>query len=186
MAEDVIENENLENENLENEESGDETDYRSLYEQEKAEREEALESVKKWKERAKTNYKKVNEKKSDSWIDQDTVKRMVDESVGVVKFYSENKDANQYQSDIEELVAKGIERDKAFRYVIAEKDPSLLLDDAKKAQLNGNTALTWVPSNPDIVKNPNQMSDEELAELSDEEFDKLFPTTQNDKKFFAQ
>jgi hypothetical protein len=59
----------------------------------------------------------------------------------LVKFYSENKDANQYQADIEALVAKGIERDKAFRYVIAEKDPSLLLDDAKKAQLRGNTAL---------------------------------------------
>jgi hypothetical protein len=44
------------------------------------------------------------------------------------------------------LVAKGIERDKAFKYVIAEKDPSLLLDDAKKAQLNGNTALNGVPA----------------------------------------
>jgi hypothetical protein len=66
---------------------------------------------------------------------------MVDESVGVVKFYSENKDANQYQADIEALVAKGIERDKAFKYVVAEKDPSLLLDEAKRNQLNGNTAL---------------------------------------------
>jgi predicted secreted acid phosphatase len=66
---------------------------------------------------------------------------MVEESVGVVKFYSENKDANQYQADIEELVAKGIDRSKAFRFVLAEKDPSLLLDDAKRAQLNGNTAL---------------------------------------------
>ena len=40
--------------------------------------------------------------------------RMVDESVWVVKFYSENKDANQYQSDIEALVAKGIDRSQAF------------------------------------------------------------------------
>jgi hypothetical protein len=44
------------------------------------------------------------------------------------------------------LVAKGVERERAFKLIIAEKDPTLLLDDAKKAQLNGNTALNGVPA----------------------------------------
>lgn len=94
----------------------------------------------------------------------------------MVKFYSENKDANQYQADIEALVAKGIDRSQAFKFVLAEKDPALLLDDARRAQLNGNTALNGVPAHLQGQKDPNSMSPEEINALSDEEFDKLFPS----------
>lgn len=93
-----------------------------------------------------------------------------------MKFYSENKDANQYQADIEALVAKGIDRSQAFKFVLAEKDPALLLDDARRAQLNGNTALNGVPAHLQGQKDPNSMSPEEINALSDEEFDKLFPS----------
>lgn len=161
----------------------DTTDYKSLYEQERQAKEQEATEKQKRKERFKGA--KANENKQPP-VDQDSIKRMVDESVGVVKFYSENKDANQYQSDIEALVAKGIERDKAFKYVVAEKDPSLLLDDAKRAQLNGNTALNGVPAQINGQKNPNAMTEEEVVALPQEEFDRLFPSSPNSKKFFAE
>lgn len=161
----------------------DTTDYKDLYQKEKEAREQTEAEKQKRKERFKGA--KASENKQPP-VDQDSIKKMVDESVWVVKFYSENKDANQYQQDIEALVAKGIERDKAFKYVIAEKDPSLLLDDAKKAQLNGNTALNGVPAQLNWVKNKESMTDEEINALSQEEFDKLFPSSWNSKKFFAE
>lgn len=166
-------------------ETEDGVDYKAQLEQERQAREDAEADAKKWKDRAKGNYKKVNETKDTKWIDQDSIKKMVDESVWVVKFYSENKDANQYQEDIESLVAKGIARDKAFKYVIAEKDPSLLLDDAKKAQLNGNTALNWVPKAIGD-KNRDELTDVEIAQLSDADFEKLFPSGSEHKKFYAE
>lgn len=166
-------------------ETDDVVDYKAQLEQEKQAREDAEADAKKWKDRAKGNYKKVNETKETKSFDQDSIKKMVDESVWVVKFYSENKDANQYQADIEELVAKGIARDKAFKYVVAEKDPSLLLDDAKRAQLNGNTALNWVPKSV-LEKNRNDLSDEEIALLSDADFEKLFPSGSEHKKFYSE
>lgn len=161
----------------------DTTDYKDLYQKEKEAREQTEAEKQKRKERFKGA--KAAENKTPQ-VDQDSIKKMVDESVWVVKFYSENKDANQYQQDIEALVAKGIERDKAFKYVIAEKDPSLLLDDAKKAQLNGNTALNGVPAQLNWVKNKESMTEEEINALSQEEFDKLFPSSWNSKKFFAE
>ena len=162
----------------------DDTDYKALYETEKSEREKATADSDKWKDRFKST--KAKENKETPWLDQESVKRMVDESVWVVKFYSENKDANQYQEDIEGLVAKGIERDKAFKYVIAEKDPSLLLDDAKRAQLNGNTSLNWVPATINGKKSLESMTGEEINNLSDAEFDELSPATANSKKFYAE
>ena len=165
------------------EDGDDTTDYKALVEQERAEKEQALADAKKRKERFK--WAKASENKS-TWVDQETVKKMVDESVGVVKFYSENKDAGQYQSDIELLVAKGVERERAFKLIIAEKDPTLLLDDAKKAQLNGNTALNGVPAQINWVKSKESLTEEEALALSPEEFDKLFPSSWNSKKFFAE
>jgi hypothetical protein len=103
----------------------------------------------------------------------------------VVKFYSENKDANQYQTDIEALVAKGIDRSQAFKFVLADKDPTLLLDDARRAQLNGNTALNGVPAHLQGQKDPRSMSEDEIAKLSDEEFDKLFPSSNQTKRFYS-
>jgi len=46
-------------------------------------------------DKRKTRFKttKAEESKSKPPVDQETIKKMVDESVGVVKFYSENKDA---------------------------------------------------------------------------------------------
>jgi len=168
-----------------NEGGDDTTDYKALVEQERARAEQAEAEASKWKDRFKKT--KANENANpNKWLDQETVKRMVDESVWVVKFYSENKDANQYQADIEALVAKRIERNKAFKYVIAEKEPSLMLDDAKRAQLNGNTALNGVPAQLNWVKNKESMTEEEINALSPDEFDKLFPSSWNPKKFFAE
>ena len=150
---------------------------------EKSAREKAEAESEKWKSRFKTTKAKEND-----WaqkFDQSSIQKMVNDSVSTVQFYSENKDANQYKEDIESLVAKWIEREKAFRYVIAEKDPSLLLDDAKKAQLMWNTALNWVPANLG-QKDPRSMSGEEIEKLSDAEFDKLFPSQSEVKKFYAQ
>ena len=161
----------------------DTTDYKDLYEKEKEAREQTEAEKQKRKERFK--WAKANENKTPA-VDQDSIKKMVDESVWVVKFYSENKDANQYQEDIEALVAKGIERDKAFKFVLAEKDPSLLLDDAKKAQLNGNTALNGVPAQLNWVKNKESMTEEEALALPQKEFDEMFPSSWNSKKFFAE
>ena len=111
---------------------------------ERAEKEKALSDSQKREKRFKTT--KANENKT-PWqtIDQESIKKMVDESVWTVRFYSENKEANQYQEDIEALVIKGIWREQAYKYVLAEKNPELLLDEQKKAQLRGNTALNWVP-----------------------------------------
>ena len=166
-------------------ESGeDTTDYKALVEQERAAREQAEAEANKWKDRFKKTKASENNNPN-KWLDQESIKRMVDESVWVVKFYSENKDANQYQSDIEALVAKGIDRSQAFKFVLADKDPTLLLDDARRAQLNGNTALNGVPANLQGQKDPNSMTPEEIAKLSDAEFDKLFPSGRSTKKFYS-
>lgn len=164
-------------------EDTDDVDYKALYETEKSEKEKALADADKRKGRFKKSKADEN---NTPWLDQDAIKKMVDDSVWVVKFYSENKDASQYQEDIEALVAKGIDRNKAFRYVVAEKDPSLLLDDAKKAQLMGNTALNWVPTSEQGKKNPQDLSDDEISKLSDKEFDELFPAQWQSKKFYAE
>ena len=155
----------------------DAVDYKSMAEK-------ALADANKWKDRFKKT-KAAENAQPKWWFDQDAVKRMVDESVGLVKFYSDNKDANQYQEDIEGLVAKWIERDKAFKYVIAEKDPSLLLDEAKKAQLMGNTALSWVPKTLG-EKNKEDLTDVEIASLSDEQFEKMCPSWSDHKQFYAE
>lgn len=65
----------------------------------------------------------------------------MDEKFKAVEFYSKNQSAFEMKEDIEALVAKGIDRERAYRFAIAEKNPELLLDDQKKAQLNGNTDL---------------------------------------------
>lgn len=162
----------------------DTTDYKALVEQERAAREQAEAEANKWKDRFKKTKASENNNPN-KWLDQESIKRMVDESVWVVKFYSENKDADQYQSDIEALVAKGIERSQAFKFVLADKDPTLLLDDARRAQLNGNTALNGVPAHLQGQKDPRSMSEDDIAKLSDEEFDKLFPSSNQTKKFYS-
>ena len=162
----------------------DTTDYKALVEQERAAREQAEADANKWKDRFKKS--KANENSNpNKWLDQEAIKKMVDESVWVVKFYSENKDANQYQTDIEALVAKGIDRSQAFKFVLADKDPTLLLDDARRAQLNGNTSLNGVPAHLQGQKDPRSMSEDEIAKLSDEEFDKLFPSSNQTKRFYS-
>lgn len=65
----------------------------------------------------------------------------MDEKFKAVEFYSKNQSAFEMKEDIEALVAQGIDRERAYKFVIAEKNPELLLDDQKKAQLNGNTDL---------------------------------------------
>lgn len=159
-------------------------DYKALYEQEKAEKEKALADSKKWEWRFKTTKAKENQAKW--WVSTEDVQKMVNDWVNLVRFYSDNKGAIEYQEDIETLVAKWIDRGQAFKYVLAEKDPTQLLDEAKKAQLSGNTALTWVPWKVWGQKNPYDMSEEEIAKLSDEEFDKLFPSWADQKKFYAE
>jgi hypothetical protein len=69
------------------------------------------------------------------------VNQQVDDKLKAVDFYTSKTDAIALKDDIEALVSRGIERDKAFMYVMAEKNPEALLDDQKKAQLSGNTAL---------------------------------------------
>ena len=145
----------------------DDVDYKALYEQEKAEKEKALADSKKWEGRFKTTKAKENQAKW--WVSSEDVQKMVNDWIGLVRFYSDNKDAAEYQEDIETLVAKWIDRSSAYKYVLAEKKPEALLDDAKKAQLSGNTA-----------------SEEEIAKLSDAEFEKLFPSWADQKKFFAE
>lgn len=184
MEEEKLNIDTSEDENNVDEGGEDTTDYKALVEQERAAREQAEAEANKWKDRFKKT--KANENNNpNKWLDQESIKRMVDESVWVVKFYSENKDANQYQEDIEALVAKGIDRSQAFKFVLADKDPTLLLDDARRAQLNGNTALNGVPAHLQGQKDPNSMTPEEIAKLSDEEFDKLFPSGRSTKKFYS-
>lgn len=184
MEEEKLNIDTSEDENNVDEGGEDTTDYKALVEQERAAREQAEAEANKWKDRFKKT--KANENNNpNKWLDQESIKRMVDESVWVVKFYSENKDANQYQEDIEALVAKGIDRSQAFKFVLADKDPTLLLDDARRAQLNGNTALNGVPAHLQGQKDPNSMTPEEIAKLSDAEFDKLFPSGRSTKKFYS-
>ena len=167
-----------------NEGGEDTTDYKALVEKERAAREQAEAEAGKRKDRFKKA--KANENNNQTkWLDAESVKKMVDDSVWLVKFYSDNKDANQYQQDIEALVAKGIDRTQAFKFVLAEKDPKLLLDDAQRAQINGNTALNGVPAHLQGQKDPYSMTPEEINALSDEEFDKLFPSWRNTKKFYS-
>ncbi len=184
MEEETLNIDTSEDENNVDEGGEDTTDYKALVEQERAAREQAEAEANKWKDRFKKA--KANENnKLNKWLDQESIKRMVDESVWMVKFYSENKDANQYQEDIEALVAKGIDRSQAFKFVLADKDPTLLLDDARRAQLNGNTALNGVPAHLQGQKDPNSMTPEEIAKLSDAEFDKLFPSGRSTKRFYS-
>lgn len=184
MEEETLNIDTSEDENNVDESGEDTTDYKALVEQERAAREQAEADANKWKDRFKKTKASENNNPN-KWLDQESIKRMVDESVWVVKFYSENKDANQYQEDIEALVAKGIDRDQAFKFVLADKDPTLLLDDARRAQLNGNTALNGVPAHLQGQKDPNSMTPEEIAKLSDAEFDKLFPSGRSTKKFYS-
>lgn len=162
----------------------DDVDYKALYEQEKAEKEKALADSKKWESRFKTTKAKENQAKW--WVSTEDVQKMVNDWIGLVRFYSDNKGAVEYQEDIETLVAKGIDRASAYKYVLADKKPEDLLDEAKKAQLSGNTALTWVPWRIWGQQNPYDMSEEDIAKLSDADFDKMFPSWADQKKFFAE
>ncbi len=158
-------------------------DYKAQFEQERASREKAEADAQKREKRFKTT--KANEWKTQT-VDQDSIKKMVDDGLWLVQFYSNNKNAAEFQWDIEELVAKGIDREKAYKFVLADKDPTALLDDAKKAQLQGNTDLNWVPKDFTGVKDPYKMTDDEIADMSDADFDKAFPSTSVPKKFFAE
>lgn len=158
----------------------DNTDYKSLYEQEKAEAE-------KWKGRFKkskaneNSWPKVNE---DEIITKATAS--VDEKLNAINFYSQNKEAIESKEDIEALVGKGIDREKAYKYVMAEKNPEALLDEAKRNQLAGNTALNGVPAHQNPTQWIMNMSEEDIAKMSDSEFDKAFPSASAPKKYFAQ
>lgn len=169
----------------ENNDGWEELTTEQLQEQLAAEREareKAEQDANKWKTRFKTT--KANENNSKGWLDEAGVKKMIDDSVSVVNFYSENKQAKEYQNDIESLVAKWIERERAYTLILAEKDPTLLLDEQKKAQLAWNTALNWVPWR--IGTDPRNLSDEEIAKMSDADFEKAFPVWWQTKKFYAE
>lgn len=158
----------------------DNTDYKSMYEQEQAEKQKRKDRFKKAKAN-EVNQPKVNE---DEIINKATT--AVDEKLSAINFYSQNKEAVESKEEIEALVGKGIEREKAYKYVIAEKNPELLLDDAKRNQLAGNTALNGTPAYQNPSQNIYNMSEEEIAKMSDAEFDKAFPSASSPKKYFSQ
>lgn len=152
----------------------DTVDYKALFEAEK-------ENAEKWKNRYKSS--KANEHKG--WdVNPDEIQAKIDESLGTFQFYSNNESAVELREDIESLVAKGYDRNDAFVVVASKKDPSLLLDDAKKAQLAGWTALSWVP----IVETHKQISDlstEDIRTMPIEELrEKYMPLKNWWQKFY--
>ena len=178
-----VENNNIEEVETEESTENEEVDYKALYETEKEQKEKAEADSKKWKDRFKSNKAKEN---STTTFDEETMKKMVDGSISTIEFYSENKAAKEHKEDIEALVAKGVERDKAYRYVLSEKDPTLLLDEQKRNQLKGWTNLTGTPADLEGKKDPYSMSEEEIAQLSDKEFDELFPEKQQYKRYHSE
>lgn len=158
----------------------DNTDYKAMYEQKEAEAQKRKDRFKKAKA-SEWTQPKVNE---DEIINKATT--AVDEKLNAINFYSQNKEAMESKEDIEALVGKGIEREKAYKYVMAEKNPELLLDDAKRNQLAGNTALNGVPAHQNPSQSIYNMSEEDIAKMSDAEFDKAFPSASSPKKYFSQ
>lgn len=158
----------------------DETDYKALYEQEKA----------RWDKReGRFKKAKANENTAPKVNEEEIITKAtsaVEEKLGAINFYSQNKEAMEHKEDIESLVGKWIDREKAYKYVMAEKNPEALLDEAKRNQLAGNTALNWVPAHQNPMQNVMNMSEEEISKLSDAEFDKLFPSASAPKKYFSQ
>lgn len=159
----------MEEENINLENSGEETDYKAMYEAEKERADKAQEGYDKYKWMFKSE--KAKQWKSE-WLDQDTIQQMVEKSVSAVQFYSNKANATEHKEKIEELVATGLSRDRAYTLVMAETDVTQLLDDQKKAQLNGNTSLNWVP-NYQGDKSSKDLSGQEINNMSDADFDKL-------------
>lgn len=147
-----------------------EQDYKALYQQQQAE-------TNKRKNRYKSS--KATEQVS---LKKEDIDKMVSDSLWAVKFYEANKVASDHKEEIETFVSKWLDREQAYKLVMADKDPTVLLDEAKRNQLAGNTWLQGVSQSSSQKTN---YTDEEIMNMSSEDFDKM-NTTETSKKFYAE
>lgn len=180
LLNETLEEQEEQKENEEERENGEngereewEKDYKTLYEQQKSE-------IDKRKNRYKSS--KANEQNSiKNSVKREDIDKMISDSLWAVKFYETNKIASEHKEEIEAFVGKWLDRDQAYKLVMADKDPTVLLDEAKKTQLLGNTWLQGVPAN--LTKKTNY-TDEEILSMSSEEFEKINHTWET-KKYYT-
>lgn len=138
-----------EEETPEDNEQEDETDYKSLYEKEKADRE-------KFEWRFKKTAKELNEiKKLGSSKDVD-VASIVSKQVAEEMYYANNPTAKEFQKEIKEIQAKTwMSPEDAMTFYIAKNKPELLW---KKSE----TWVDGVTKAPEATKDVKDMTYDDL------------------------
>lgn len=126
----------------------DDTDYKSLYEKEKAD-----------KERYERNFKKtakeLNERKKSEWTPIN-VDEVVSKQIGEQMFYMNNAVAKEYEKEIKEIQSKtGMTPEDAYTFYLAKNKPELI---GKKVEV----WVDWVSKTVEEKKDYKDMSYEEL------------------------
>lgn len=162
--------------------SEDTVDYEALYKSQSEE----LQKLKEDAEKRKNRYKSSKAQENKSWdVSEDVIQSKIDESINTLQFYNSNKEANEFKEDIEGLVAKGYDRTDAYKVVLSDKKPELLLDEAKRRQLSGGVALSWVPID-DKKKPLSELTREDVKNMSEKERREYFPIWWESKKYYSE
>lgn len=132
----------------EGKETEDETDYATLYEQEKL-------RADKYEWRFKKTAKELNEIKKDN--PTGNVAEQVSKQVAEEMFYANNPVAKEYQKEIREIQAKSnLSPEDAMTFYIAKNKPELIWPKAK------STWVDWVAQTIQPTKDYKEMTYEEL------------------------
>jgi dsDNA-specific endonuclease/ATPase MutS2 len=116
----------------ETEEAEDTTDYKSLYEQEKAEREKAQSDKERFEKNFKNTAKQLNELKKGSQ-ENGNVAELVSKQVAEEMYYANNPVAKEYQKEIKEIQSKtGMTPEDAMTFYLAKNKPELI---SKKSEI---------------------------------------------------
>lgn len=145
----IVDENEMENQENWSEDQEDELDYRSLYEQEKANRE-------KYEWRFKKTAKELNEIKKSKTSNNGDVSEIVSKQVAEEMFYANNPIAKEFQKEIKEIQSKtGMNPDDAMTFYLAKNKPDLL---GKKSEV----WVDWVSKTVEPKKDVKDMTYEEL------------------------
>ena len=133
----------------------DDTDYKSLYEQEKAEKERISQEKEKFEWRFKKTANELNQIKKGSQ-ENGNVAEMVSKQVAEEMYYANNPVAKEFQKEIKEIQAKtSMSPEDAMTFYLAKNKPELI-------QKKSETWVDWVSKPIESKKDPKDMSYEEL------------------------
>lgn len=130
-------------------EPADDTDYKSLWEKEKAEKE-------KFEGRFKSTAKQLNELKKTPNNGDSNVQELVSKQVQEEMYYANNPVAKEYQKEIKDIQSKtGMTPEDAMTFYLAKYKPELI---TKKADV----WVDWISKTIEPTKDIKDMTYEEL------------------------